>query len=147
LADGGFGEFLQEGEKDAVGPAEAHDVGVVTDFNLSLIGTGQVRTLLDPQTIGDVLRDPAFSPDGSQVLFSSTQGTYYYPTDIYAVKVDGSGLTKLTRSKQIDPDHRPKGIGNAEYWQYFYSARFAPDGSKILVEVYDTISDHFETGL
>ena len=52
-------------------------------------GSGRIR-LTDDQT-GDA--DPAWSPDGNQVIFSSCREA---GCGIYAVNTDGSGLTRIT---------------------------------------------------
>lgn len=106
------------------------------------VGTGEKRPVLkdkDAGTGGGVFSSPSFSPDGTQIIFSASGGTYYYASDIYSVHLDGSGLTRLTHSKEIDPEHRPPDIGQAEFWQYFGWPQFAPDGSKILLGVDNTV--------
>lgn len=85
------------------------------------VGTGDMRPVLknkDAGTGGGVFSSPSFSPDGTQIIFSASGGTMYYPSDIYSVHLDGSGLTRLTHSKEIDPEHRPPDIGQAEFWQF-----------------------------
>lgn len=60
--------------------------------------------------------DPAFSPDGDRVVFASTRGAWPNSnTDIYTMKADGSGLTRLTN----DP-------------AYDWAPEFSPDGSSIV---------------
>jgi hypothetical protein len=87
----------------------------------------------------DVFNNPTFSPDGRRVLFSASGGTYYYPSNIYSVEINGSGLKRLTRDQPLPPDKR--AVGNAVYAQYFYSAQFAPDMRKILLHAYDAVDD------
>src|SRR5918999_2039243 len=79
----------------------------------------------------DVFLKPVFSSDGTRVLFSANGGTYYYPSDVYSIKIDGSSLQRLTRAKGFLPGQEPAN-GNAMYAEYFYSAQPASDGTKIL---------------
>jgi Tol biopolymer transport system component len=40
--------------------------------------------------------EPAFSPDGTKIVFSRMEGPVWAETHIYIVNIDGSGLTRLT---------------------------------------------------
>ncbi len=90
----------------------------------------------NPRTVPDVLAGPAFSPDGRQIVFSASGGTYYYPSDIYSVHVDGSGLTRLTHAIQPIPAEKAKEESDTWY-QQFVSPQFSPDGRKVLVRLFD----------
>lgn len=60
--------------------------------------------------------NPAFSPDGTRVVFASSRGDWPTTnTDIYTLKADGSGLLRLTYDTALD-----------------YAPRFSPDGSEIV---------------
>ncbi len=92
------------------------------------------------ETVGtlDVFSNPAFSPDGTRVLVTASGGTYYYPSDIYSLQADGSGLKQLTQGVAI-PEGAPRAeeAGQAVYSQYFSRPQFSPDGTKILLHVHD----------
>jgi hypothetical protein len=104
------------------------------------IATGQTRLLLKQTPSGlDVFFDPSFSRDGSQLVFSASGPTYYYPSDIYRIGLDGSGLTRLTHSVPFPEGVEPPAGGNWAYARYFYSAQYSPDGSRILVDAYDAV--------
>lgn len=68
--------------------------------------------------------DPAWSPDGSKIAFSSNRyGKYkYYRWDIYVINTDGSNQTRLTY-----------GTVNEG------TPSWSPDGSKIAFEIYGEI--------
>ena len=58
---------------------------------------------------------PFFSPDGSQILFSRVTYSNIPMADIYIMKADGSGLTKLTDGKGVNSDPmwlKIKGAGD-----------------------------------
>ena len=80
-----------------------------------------------------VFENPRFTPDGRHVLVSVSGGTWYYPSDVYLISVDGSRASKLTLSIPTTIA-KPQG---AVYKQYFYSAVMSPKSSDVLVWVYD----------
>ncbi|MGD0072964.1 MAG: hypothetical protein ABSD31_01330 [Candidatus Binataceae bacterium] len=83
----------------------------------------------------DVLYSPSFSPDGKRIVFSDSPGdTWYYPSDIYSVASDGTGLLQLTHSERArGPWPKPgEGWGGA-FTEYFGEPQYSPDGSRILV--------------
>ena len=94
----------------------------------------------------DVFLKSVFSSDGTRVLFSANGGTYYYPSDVYSIKIDGSSLQRLTRAKGFLPGQEPAN-GNAMYAEYFYSAQPASDGTKILLHLYDAVHGSNNTAL
>ena len=65
---------------------------------------------------------------------------------MYSIKVDGSDLKHITRAKGFLPGQKPVS-GNAMYTEYFYSAQPAPDGTKILLHLYDTVHGSHKTAL
>jgi hypothetical protein len=104
------------------------------------------RDRLLQQEVGpanDVFQSPVFTPDGTRVLVSASGGTWYYPSDIYSIAVDGSGANKLTISVPASPET----TGNAAYQQYFYSAVMSPTSSTILIWVYDTVKATNNVGI
>jgi len=86
--------------------------------------SGRTITSLD---IGDLrdARDPAWSPDGSALAFSASDSRNQ---DIYVVRVDGSGLDRITSHSAPDkhPEWSPDGMQLA-----FSSARRSPRFSDI----------------
>lgn len=67
--------------------------------------------------------EPAFSPDGSKIVFSSTRADNGpYPTNIWVMNVDGTNKTKLTNNNPQSP----------------YDPTFSPDGSKIAFVAYNS---------
>ena len=68
----------------------------------------QTMTELTSETLHDE-RDPDWSPDGSMLAFSASDGQNQ---DIYAINIDGSGLTRITSHEARDkhPDWSPDGI-------------------------------------
>lgn len=103
------------------------------------LSTGQRQALLEEAGPGiDVSRNPAFSSDGTQVLVSMSGGTVYYASNIYSLNRDGSGFKRLTQAQELPAGTTP-AVGNAIYAQYFPSAQFSPDGTKVLLQVYDSV--------
>src|SRR5262249_33178014 len=79
---------------------------------------GQPQLLLREIETGiDVFANPLFSPDGSRVLFSASGGTYYTSSDTYSIKIDGSGIVRLSRAKPLAAEEKAKA-GNGIYAQY-----------------------------
>lgn len=103
------------------------------------VGTGDKRVVLErtpPTSLSRLYYDPSFSPDGTRIIFVASGGTVWYPSNIYAIKTDGSGLKQITHvQERALTDESPSP--NMIYSQYFYSPQFAPDGTKILASVMD----------
>lgn len=100
----------------------------------------------------DTFSCPAFSPDGSQIVFSASGGTVHYASDIYLLKLDGSGLRQLTRSRRREPEDRPPEIGPPgggpwmlPYAEYFSTPELSPDGKQILLHYVDNSADWVES--
>jgi Tol biopolymer transport system component len=76
----------------------------------------QTITKLADERLNDE-RDPDWSPDGSRLAFSASDGQNQ---DIYVIKIDGTGLTRITSHEARDrhPDWSPDGTAIA-----FSSAR------------------------
>jgi len=92
---------------------------------------------------GSVFENPQFTPDGSHVLFSVSGGTWHYPSDIYSIRLDGTGASKLTEpvpASAANPE-------SAAYKQYFYSAMISPKSSDILLWVYDASGEKSYVGI
>jgi len=79
----------------------------------------KLRRITDPQPpLSDY--KPRFSPDGTQLLFSRAQGTAEKaPAALFTVRLDGSGLHRLT-----------------SYALHVDDADWSPDGKRIVVEAY-----------
>src|SRR5262249_19039719 len=52
------------------------------------------------ESTSSINQQPAFSPDGQKVLFSSNRADGNY--DLYTIRIDGTGLTRLTEDQAID---------------------------------------------
>ncbi len=76
-------------------------------FLMNADGTDQTQlTNLTGLGLGGAV-DPVWSPDGQQIAFSS----FAAPRDVFAINVDGTGLTNLTKhpARDADPDWSPNG--------------------------------------
>lgn len=77
-------------------------------------GTGAVNLTRDPAR--DVY--PAWSADGTQIVFSSWRGTPSRgdpPHDIYVMNADGSGVRRITATEEEDP---PRALADiAPHWR------------------------------
>jgi Tol biopolymer transport system component len=74
------------------GPPEASGGGPLSgNVYLVDVATGEERVLIPNTTEGNI--DPAWSPDGSRLMFVSTQTG---ATEVWAVNVDGTGLRQVT---------------------------------------------------
>ena len=68
--------------------------------------------------------NPAFSPDGKQIAFSSDRDGYR-ESEIYVMQADGSNVRRLTHSPGWDGSPAWSLDGK---WIYFYSQRDAAPG-------------------
>ena len=70
------------------------------------VATGRITQLTSGRSYNG---DPAWSPDGTTIAFSSNRGGGDY--DIWAMEVDGGGLRRLTRAPGLDlnPAWSPDG--------------------------------------
>jgi len=118
-------------------------VGNDSQLHLRNIDTAQEKTLLEEAAPGlDVFSNPEFSADGKSILFSASGGTRYYPSNIFSIQLDGSGLRQLTQAKPLAEENN-----NSPYAEYFQSAKESSDGTKILVGVYDSTAEKVRVGL
>jgi hypothetical protein len=103
-------------------------------------------TLVWPSDDTFMPSQPAFSPNGKQIAFVVRGSTHYYPSDIYTVGADGTGLKQLTESvpnpdtRQFNEDLSFTGRWSP-YQRYFGQPRYSPDGSRILLIIYDGLDD------
>ena len=63
-------------------------------YTMNLDGTGVTRLTYN----SDIDYYPAWSPDGSKIVFASTRAGGEWDWDIYVMNADGSGQTRLTYS-------------------------------------------------
>ena len=93
-------------------------------YNVTL----KTKTLILNQADGlDVFTNPAFSPDGTSIVFSASGGTLHYPADLFTVSTDGTNLKRLTNTEAID---NPNG-GDPLFARYNDAPQFSPDGRQI----------------
>jgi len=79
-------------------PAEDRDTDAFKGTSIHLVDvlTGAERPLIAGGTTGTI--DPAWSPDGSQLVFASTRsGT----SEVWAVNADGTNLHQITTMGQL----------------------------------------------
>lgn len=84
------------------------------------VATGEIRMITENPIDGDDAF-PAWSPDGTRIAFTRSRGAQQYPSALFVVGVDGSGLQRLT----------PRGL-NA------YRPNWSPDGTQIIFNTNDT---------
>jgi Tol biopolymer transport system component len=100
--------------------------------------------LLVPNQLPSVSPDspdrPSFSPDGKRVIFTLRGPTWHYPSDICVVGIDGKNLSKLTHSLAFT-DKPPGTTRGASYQRYYYSPRYSPDGSRVLLRIDDEVQE------
>lgn len=102
-------------------------VGAGNALHILKIDSREDHVLLKGASPGiDVFSNPSFSPDGMRVAFSASGGTWYYASEIYSVRTDGTDLRRLTVS-------RPSTNGHPPFSEYFYAPIYSPDGSQILM--------------
>jgi Tol biopolymer transport system component len=112
-------------------------IGKIDVFRTNLRGSEVgIITPKERDQIGEIIGELSISQDGSKIAFVAGGITRYYPSDIYVVNINGSGLKKLTESKEgcqriIYRDGVPGGAGSP-YCNYHYSPLISPDGSKVL---------------
>jgi hypothetical protein len=109
-----------------------HDSGGIWVMNSD--GSG-LRTLIDDVADGAFSHtNPAWSPDGTQIAFSSARGGN---RDIYVMNTDGSGVTRLTDHPEVDdsPDWSPDGekivFTSSRGGGWFDIYEMNPDGSGV----------------
>jgi Tol biopolymer transport system component len=70
--------------------------------------------------------DPAFSPDGSQIVFSSNRGCHAGTVGLFIMNIDGTNVKRLTGTTQA-PDGSPFCEPEVDTYP-----SFSPDGTKIV---------------
>jgi TolB protein len=80
---------------------ESTDYGYRDIYIRNIDGTNARQLTFDP----DDDKYPAWSPDGKQIVFTSSRN---FNVDIYIINSDGSGLRRLTFHEDVDtsPDWR-----------------------------------------
>jgi len=120
----GGGALSADGTKIAY-VADDHSLRVVE------IASRKERVVWRPQYDVEVFRNPSFSPDGSHIVFEMGGATMHYPSEIYSVQVNGTDLRQLTH--QSEPVQLQSPEGGYAGGRFFYTPRYSPDGSQILV--------------
>lgn len=83
--------------------------------------TGEDKIILEDADGDSYFRDAAFSNDGTHLVFLASAGmTRYYASALYAVRTDGSELTKIVKEQAATEMSKPL---------------YSPDGSQILVRL------------
>ena len=95
-------------------PSEPTGIAIVE------VATGELHMITENPIGGDDAF-PAWSPDGTRIAFTRSRGAQQYPSALFVVGVDGSGLRRLT----------PRGL-NA------YRPNWSPDGTSIIFNSNDT---------
>lgn len=116
-AQGGGGKILFTSNRDYAGGQNMSDIYV-----MNADGSGLVD--LTNRSAESELR-PAWSPDGTRIVFQREVPGSYHDTEIFAMNADGSGITRLTNSPGSDelPAWSPDGSRIA-----FISFRDNPTG-------------------
>lgn len=123
--------------------AVVRQVGEGTALVVMAADGTRVRRLTTPVTFADGRAssdfDPAWSPDGRSLVFTSDRATGQEP-EIHRVDADGTGLRRLTRTADFVGDHHPTWSADGR-WIYFTSQRISyanqeihrmrPDGSGV----------------
>jgi Tol biopolymer transport system component len=110
--------------KDSFGPgARAGDMDV---YVVSVDGSGLTR-LTNAVTTGGFNGDPAWSPDGTRIVFSSSRDdAQNHTTDLYLMNADGSQQRRVVH--RSDSENGPCWSGDGS--RLFFSA--GPDGSRAI---------------
>ena len=95
-------------------PDPTDDIGINDVYTMRADGT-DIRKVTDSHGFSG---EPAWSPDGSLIAFSSDRGVYPQRQAIYVIRPDGTGMRRVS--------DKPR-VGN---WQG--SPRFSPDGRKLV---------------
>src|SRR5262245_1693384 len=85
-------------------------------------GTGVTRLTDDPA----LDTQPAWSPDGARIVFSSDRAHPGHGQQLYIMNADGSGVVELTHGQGLDD----------------LAARWAPDGSRIAFARFPLVGPH-----
>ena len=99
-------------------PDPTDDIGINDVYTMRADGT-DVRKVTDSHGFSG---EPAWSPDGSLIAFSSDRGVYPSRQAIYVIRPDGTGMRRVTEKPRLGD------------WQS--SPRFSPDGRKLVFTEY-----------
>jgi Tol biopolymer transport system component len=78
------------------------------------VDTGVIRVITENPIGGDDA-EPTWSPNGARIAFARSRGAQQYPSALFVVAVDGSGLQRLS----------PRGVSA-------YRPNWSPDGTRII---------------
>ena len=106
LANGGGDPAYSPDGASIVFNREAGDTGTYDIYVMNADGTGQ-RALTSSSQFSDV--EPAFSPDGKQIVLAGVGNTERGGTDIYMMNADGTGHHRVvsTPGYEWNPDWQP----------------------------------------
>lgn len=84
------------------------------------VATGELHMITENPFGGDDA-EPTWSPDGTRIAFGRSRGGQQFPSTLFIVNVDASGLQRLT----------PRGVSA-------YRPNWSPDGTRIIFNSNDT---------
>jgi hypothetical protein len=89
---------------------------------------------------------PSLAAEGTRAVFVARGDTRYYPSDIFTVLADGTGLKQLTQSRSVadtrefDPNTLTFHGHWSPYQRYYDAPSYSPDSSLILLHIYDALT-------
>ncbi len=133
--------------------AETNGRAVAGELLATDLGGRPERRLTDTAWLHD--EDPCFSPDGSLIAFKETGGIVGHEDEIYLMRADGTGKTRLTHFTEPGyPEYDPVyEMEDAERYAYRPSGTqitemcFSPDGRRLVFGRCRPTGDPLESAL